>query len=78
MAQSGGHDAPRLIGVSVPGEAAMIEDVVLGFEDGFDSQSSRMNRQTSSTGLSSGHLGGSGSSVMLAGMTRPAERCQPA
>jgi hypothetical protein len=26
------HDAPRLIGEAVPGEAAMIEDVVVGFE----------------------------------------------
>ena len=33
----------------------------------FDSQLSRMNCQTFSTGLSSGHFDGSGSSVMLAG-----------
>ena len=33
----------------------------------FDSQLSRMNCQTFSTGLSSGHLVGSGSRVMLAG-----------
>ena len=33
----------------------------------FDSQLSRLNCQTFSTGLSSGHLGGSGSRVMLAG-----------
>lgn len=44
----------------------------------FDSQLSRMNCQTFSTGLSSGHFAGSGSRVMLAGMTRPAEMCQPA
>ena len=31
--QSDGHDAPRLIGEAVPGEAAIIEDVVVGFED---------------------------------------------
>ena len=29
---SDGHDAPRLIGEAVPSEAAMIEDVVVGFE----------------------------------------------
>ena len=34
LAQSDRHDAPRLIGKSVPGEAAMVEDVVVGFEDG--------------------------------------------
>ena len=42
----------------------------------FDSQLSRMNCQTFSTGLSSGHLAGSGSRVRLAGTTSPAERCQ--
>src|SRR3954454_11637937 len=34
--------------------------------------------QTFSAGLSSGHLGGSTTSVMLSGTTRPAERCHPA
>jgi hypothetical protein len=33
LAQSDGHDAPWLIGEAVPGEAAMVEDVVVGFED---------------------------------------------
>src|SRR3954465_8477424 len=37
-----------------------------------------MNCQTFSAGLSSGHLGGSTTSVMLSGSTRPAERCHPA
>src|SRR3954471_23513677 len=37
-----------------------------------------MNCQTFSAGLSSGHLGGSATSVMLSGSTRPAERCHPA
>ncbi len=31
--QADGHDAPRLIGETVPCEAAMIEDIVVGFED---------------------------------------------
>ena len=31
--QSDGHDTPRLIGEAVPCEAAMVEDVVVGFED---------------------------------------------
>ena len=31
--QSDGHDAPRLIGEVVPGEATMVQDVVVGFED---------------------------------------------
>ena len=33
LAQSDGHDAPGLIGEAVPGEAAMVEDVVVRFED---------------------------------------------
>ena len=33
LAQSDRHDAPRLIHQAVPGEAAMVEDVVVGFEN---------------------------------------------
>ena len=33
FSESDGHDAPGLIDEVVPGEAAMIEDVVVGFED---------------------------------------------
>ena len=33
MAHSDGHDAPRLIDEPVPGEATMVDDVVVGFED---------------------------------------------
>src|SRR5665213_589929 len=32
-AQSDGHDAPGLVDKAVPGEAAMVEDVGVGFED---------------------------------------------
>ena len=31
--QPEGHDAPRLVGEVVPGEAAVIKDIVVGFED---------------------------------------------
>jgi len=43
-----------------------------------ESQFSRMNCQTFSTGFSSGHLGGSGIRVMLDGTTSSAEPCHPA
>ena len=33
VAQSDGHDTPWLIGEVVPGEASMVEDVAVGFED---------------------------------------------
>src|SRR6516165_3457494 len=43
-----------------------------------ESQLSRMNCQTFSTGLSSGHFGGSRMMVMLAGTRRRVDKCQPA
>jgi|SRR5215510_2178910 hypothetical protein len=33
LAQSNGHDAPRLIDQLVPGFAAMVDEIVVGFED---------------------------------------------
>ena len=33
LAHADGHDAPRLIDEIVPGEAAVVDDVVIGFED---------------------------------------------
>jgi hypothetical protein len=53
-----GHDPPGLIGEPVPSLAAMVDEIDVGFEDAFESQLSRMNCQTFSTGLSSGRLGG--------------------
>src|SRR5215203_2218482 len=44
----------------------------------FESQLSRMNCQTFSTGFNSGHLGGSARRVMLGGTTSRLERCHPA
>src|SRR5206468_7189911 len=67
-----GEELRRLVGqgphfgLGVVGEA--------GDQGGVD----RVGLQTFSAGLSSGHLGGSTTSVMLSGTTRPAERCHPA
>jgi hypothetical protein len=33
LAHADGHYAPRLIDEIVPGEAAVVDDVVIGFED---------------------------------------------
>ena len=44
----------------------------------FDNQLSRMNCQTFSTGFSSGDRGGSGSRVMLSGMSSFGDMCHPA
>ena len=43
-----------------------------------ESQLSRMNCQTFSTGLGSGHFGGSRMMVILAGTRRRVDKCQPA
>src|SRR6266481_3288415 len=43
-----------------------------------ESQLSRMNCQTFSIGLSSGHFGGSTMMVILAGTRRRVDKCQPA
>jgi hypothetical protein len=85
LSHSDGHDAPWLADEVVPGEAAVVDDVVVGFDPKggeanilFDSQLSRMNCHRFSTGLSSGHRGGSGNRVMLGGTTNAAEPCHPA
>ena len=76
-----GHDAPWLADEVVPGEAAVVDDVVVGFDPKggeanilLESQLSRINCQTFSTGLSSGQRGGSGNRVMLGGTTSSAEQ----
>jgi hypothetical protein len=78
LAQTDGHDAPRLIDELVPGEAAVVDDVIVRFEDALDSQLSRMNCHTFSTGFSSGQRGGNGTRVMLSGTISSAEPCHPA
>ena len=78
IAKADGHDPPGLIDEVVPSLAAMVDDIVVGFEDWFESQLSRRNCQTFSCGLSSGHFAGNGIKVMLGGMTSRPDRCQPA
>ena len=78
IAKADGHDPPGLIDELVPSLAAMVDDVVEGFEIRFESQLSRRNCQTFSCGLSSGHFAGNGIKVMLGGMTSRPDRCQPA
>ena len=58
-----------LIDEVVPSLAAMVDDVVVGFEEfGLRASFSRMNCQTFSCGLSSGQLSpGNGTKVMLGG-----------
>jgi hypothetical protein len=51
LVQAEGHDPPRLIDEHVSREAAMVDDVGVVAEDRSESQLSRMNCQTFSTGL---------------------------
>lgn len=78
FAQSDGHDAPWLIGEAVPGEAAMVEDVVLGFEHAVRQPVVAHELPNIFDRVELGYFAGSGSSVMLSGTTSPADRCQPA
>jgi DNA-binding transcriptional LysR family regulator len=71
-------DHPRItveICVGDPGEDLVAAAFV---RRRFESQLSRMNCQMFSSGLSSGHLAGSGIRVMLEGIFKPPERCHPA
>ncbi len=78
FAASDGHDVPRLIDEFVPSLAAMVDDVIWDVNTRLESQLSRMNCQMFSTGFNSGHLGGNGMMVMLAGTSSFAVVCQPA
>ena len=71
-----GHDCPGLIDEPLPGVAAVGEMSSEDLKTRFESQFSRMNCQTFSTGLSSGERGGSRSSVMLPGTVSLPEVCQ--
>jgi hypothetical protein len=65
IAQADGHDGPRLVNELVPGKATVLEDLTVGAKDAVGEPVVALNCQTFPTGLSSGHLGGSGKSVMF-------------
>src|ERR1700751_3216555 len=56
----------------------MVDEIVVGLKMRLESQLSRMNCQTFSTGLSSGHFGGSTMMVILAGTRRRVAKWPPA
>jgi hypothetical protein len=78
MAQSDGHNPPRLVDELVPCLAAVVDEIIVGFEDAIGEPIVAHECQTFSTGLSSGHFGGRAMMVMLAGTTSLADRCHPA
>jgi hypothetical protein len=75
LAQTNRHDPPDEL---VSGLATTVDEIVVGLDlkTWFESRLSRRNCQTFSTELSSGHFGGSGMMVMLAGTIRRINMCQ--
>src|SRR6266704_6304138 len=67
IAVSDGHDLPGLIDEGVPGVAAVIDDVVEGFEDAVRQPVLAHELPDVFWSLSSAERAGSGSSEMLAG-----------
>jgi hypothetical protein len=68
-----------LIDERVPGEATVIDDVVVGCEDAVRQPVVAHELPHVFDGIEApGHLGGSGISVMLVGTTNSADSCHPA
>ena len=78
VAACDGHDFPRLIDQHVPGVAAVIDDIVEGFEDAIGQPVLSHELPDVFLGLSSGARGGSGRSDRLVGILRSLAPCQPA
>ena len=77
MAQSDGHDAPGLIDELVPRHTAVVDEIVVRFEDAVRQPIVTQELRTL-TGLSSGHFGGSAIMVMFGGTDKSRRQCQPA
>ena len=69
---------PRLIDELFPGEAAVIDDIVIGFEDTVGEPVVAQELPDILDRVQFGHRGGSGMRVVSAGTTISAEPCHPA
>ena len=78
MAQSNGHDAPGLIDQLVPSVAAMVDEIVVGFEDSVREPVVAHELPDIFDRIELGAFGGSAMMVMFAGTMRRADKCQPA
>ena len=76
LAQSDGHDFPRAVDEGIPSIAAVIDDIVVGFEDAV--REPVVAHVLPDNRVESGHFDGSGIMVMLAGTANLADRCHPA
>ena len=78
VAHGDGHDAPGLCDEAVPVVAAVIDDVVVIAEDAVRQPVVAHELPDILHDVELGHLGGSGSRVMLSGTATSPERCHPA
>src|SRR5256885_7856707 len=83
LAQSDGHDAPRLVDELVPCRTTMVDEIVVGFEDAVGEpvvahELPDVLDRVELWALRRQHNGGSTMMVMLAGTRRRVDKCQPA
>ena len=78
IAQPDGHDAPRLIDELVPRVAAMVDDVVIGFEDAVGEPVVAHELPDVFGGIEFRAFGRQRQMVMLSGTSSLAVICQPA
>ena len=78
IAHTDGHDGPRLIDEVIPGIAAMVDDVVVAFEDAVREPVFAHESQMFSTGFNSADRDGSITMEMLSGTVKLAVVCHPA
>jgi hypothetical protein len=78
LAQSDGHDAPGLIDQVVPSLAAMIDEIVVGFEDAAGKPVVAHELPDILDRIELGAFWRQRMMVMLAGTRRRADKCQPA
>jgi hypothetical protein len=78
LAQSDRHNPPGLVDELVPGIAAGVDQIVIGFEDTVREPVVAHELPDVLDRMSSGDFDGKGRMVMLAGTTNLADRCYPA
>ena len=78
MAQSDRHDAPWLIDELVPSLAAMVDEIVVGFEDAVGEPVVAHELPDVFDRVELGDFGGRAMMVMLGGTVRCVDMCQPA
>ena len=77
-AQADGHNAPGLIDRTDPGEAALVEDVGVGYEDSVRQPVVAHELPDILDRIEFGHFAGSGNTVMVAGTMSAPEPCHSA